>query len=126
MIVVSGVGSCVGGVSETVLCVLWIDQVGRSMRSTRNWGFHCGEGDTTGLRKMSKNSVMLGMNSTCHTKLRGKVFLTPLLCPAFPDCSVGKSAYNTGDLASISGWGRFLWRRKWQPTPVFLPGKSHE
>ena len=21
-------------------------------------------------------------------------------------------------------WGR-LWRRKWQPTPVFLPGKSH-
>ena len=28
-------------------------------------------------------------------------------------------------------WIRFLgqedpWRRKWQPTPVFLPGKSHE
>ena len=27
-------------------------------------------------------------------------------------------------------WARFLgqedpWRRKWQPTPVFLPGKSH-
>ena len=21
--------------------------------------------------------------------------------------------------------GNFLWRRKWQPTPVFLPGKSH-
>ena len=21
--------------------------------------------------------------------------------------------------------GRFLWRRKWQPTPVFLPGESH-
>ena len=21
--------------------------------------------------------------------------------------------------------GRFPWRRKWQPTPVFLPGKSH-
>ena len=20
----------------------------------------------------------------------------------------------------------YLWRRKWQPTPVFLPGKSHE
>ena len=24
------------------------------------------------------------------------------------------------------GWvGKILWRRKWQPTPVFLPGKSH-
>ena len=21
--------------------------------------------------------------------------------------------------------GRILWRKKWQPTPVFLPGKSH-
>ena len=21
---------------------------------------------------------------------------------------------------------KILWRRKWQPTPVFLPGKSHE
>ena len=25
----------------------------------------------------------------------------------------------------IPGWGRFPWRRKWQPTPVFLPGKFH-
>ena len=22
--------------------------------------------------------------------------------------------------------GKICWRRKWQPTPVFLPGKSHE
>ena len=27
---------------------------------------------------------------------------------------------------SFSPWvGRIPWRRKWQPTPVFLPGKSH-
>ena len=26
----------------------------------------------------------------------------------------------------FSPWvGKILWRRKWQPTPVFLPGKSH-
>ena len=35
------------------------------------------------------------------------------------------SACNAGDLGSISGSGRFPWRRKWQPTPVFLPGESH-
>ena len=29
------------------------------------------------------------------------------------------------DLGSISGSGRFPWRRKWQPTPVFLPGEFH-
>ena len=40
--------------------------------------------------------------------------------------SVGKeSAYNVGDVDSIPGLGRFPWRRKWQPTPVFLPGEAH-
>ena len=35
---------------------------------------------------------------------------------------------NAGDIRD-SGWipgsGRSPWRRKWQPTSVFLPGKSH-
>ena len=34
-------------------------------------------------------------------------------------------ACNIGDLGSIPGSGTTL-RRKWQPSPVFLPGKSHE
>ena len=25
----------------------------------------------------------------------------------------------------MRGLGSFPWRRKWQPTPVFLPGESH-
>ena len=36
---------------------------------------------------------------------------------------------NAGDI-NDTGWipelGRFLWRRAWQPTPVFLLGESHE
>ena len=44
----------------------------------------------------------------------------------FPGGSVVKaSARNAGDLGNIPGSGRFPWRRKWQPTPVFLPGESH-
>ena len=44
----------------------------------------------------------------------------------FPAGSDGKvSAYNVGDPGSIPGSGKIFWRRKWQPTPVFLPGKSH-
>ena len=31
---------------------------------------------------------------------------------------------NAGDMGSIPEWGRSPWRRKWQPTPVFLSGKS--
>ena len=35
---------------------------------------------------------------------------------------------NVGDVREadlIPGSGRFTWSRKWQPTPVFLPGKFH-
>ena len=33
--------------------------------------------------------------------------------------------YNAGEPGSSPGLGRFPWRRKWQPNPVLLPGKSH-
>ena len=34
------------------------------------------------------------------------------------------NAGDTGEVGSIPGSGRFPWRRKWQPTPVFLRGES--
>ena len=43
--------------------------------------------------------------------------------------SVGKEAAckagGSGDIGSIPGVRKIPWRRKWQPTPVFLPGESH-
>ena len=36
-----------------------------------------------------------------------------------------RSVCNAGDLGLIPGLGRFPWKRKWQPTSVFLPGESH-
>ena len=35
------------------------------------------------------------------------------------------NAEDIRDTGSIPGSGRFPWRRKWQPIPVFLFGKSH-
>ena len=35
------------------------------------------------------------------------------------------SARNAGDPGFDPWFGKIPWRRKWQPTPVFLPGKSH-
>ena len=32
---------------------------------------------------------------------------------------------SAGDMGLLSRWGKIPWRRKWQPTPVFLPGKPH-
>ena len=41
-------------------------------------------------------------------------------------CSVVKNpSAKTGDAGSIPGWGRSPGGEKWQPTLVFLPGKSH-
>ena len=47
---------------------------------------------------------------------------------SFPSGSSGKestcNARDAGDLNLIPGSGGYPLRRKWQPTPVFLPGKS--
>ena len=33
------------------------------------------------------------------------------------------NAGDSGDMGSIPGWD-YPWRKKWQPTPIFLPGVS--
>ena len=40
---------------------------------------------------------------------------------------IKKLPANAGDMRhGFNPWvGKFPWRRAWQPTPVFLPGKSH-
>ena len=47
----------------------------------------------------------------------------------FPNGLAGKqsacNARGPGKVSSIPGLGRSPWKRKWQPTLVFLPGKSH-
>ena len=50
----------------------------------------------------------------------------------FPSGSVGKEfIYNARNplqcrKPGFHPWvGKIPWKRKWQPTPVFLPGKSH-
>ena len=39
--------------------------------------------------------------------------------------AVQETACNTGDLSLIPWVRKLPWRRKWQPTPIFLPRKSH-
>ena len=69
------------------------------------------------------------------TKLAQFVFITKDLfsfqllyyrLKGFSCSSVSKEpACNAGELGSIPGLGRSPWRKKWQPTPVVLPGESH-
>ena len=39
--------------------------------------------------------------------------------------NLSANAGNSRYKGSLPGSGRSLWRRKWQPTLVFLPGKFH-
>ena len=41
-----------------------------------------------------------------------------------PPAKAGDTRDST-DIGSIPGWGMIPWRRKWQPIPVFLPGKFY-
>ena len=45
----------------------------------------------------------------------------------FPGGSVVKNLPAKGRRRGFDPWvGKIPWRKKWQPTPVLLPGKSHE
>jgi len=64
-----------------------------------------------GLWKLSQR---VGLNSENRSFSSGALVKNPLA-----------NAEDTDYTGSIPGLGRFPWGRKWQPTPVFLPGKSH-
>ena len=50
----------------------------------------------------------------------------PSILAGFPGGSDSEeSASYTGDPDSIPGLGKIPWRKKWQPTPIFLPGEFH-
>ena len=57
------------------------------------------------------------------TRLNSKNYLCMYGLPGW--LSNKESVCNTRDVHSIPGFGRYPWRRKWQPTAVSLPGKSH-
>ena len=48
--------------------------------------------------------------------------LPPWLSGKESACNAGVA----GDLGSVPGLGKLPCGRAWQPTPVFLPGESHE
>ena len=58
---------------------------------------------------------------------KNNVYLEPKQYCGLSRWLCGKeSACDAGDARDSGSLGRkILWRRRWQPTPVFLPGKPH-
>ena len=81
---------------------------------------------------LNRRSCRLQHNSEkFSTSLDGKshsrVHIWKLLCQTgFPGGSEVKASACTCRRPGFDPWvGKIPWRRKWQPTPVFLPGESH-
>ena len=51
--------------------------------------------------------------------------MSPALVGSVPLAPPGKPPRVTFGPPQIFSRNLYLWRRKWQPTPVFLPGESH-
>ena len=100
--------------------ITWVDLVLRNV-----YNFPCGRAHLVWiLLAFSELCLILSQLHIQITSWFLPIFLA--LFKNFPCGSGGKaSVYNVGDLGSIPGLGRFPWRRKWQSTPVLLPGKSH-
>ena len=71
------------------------------------------------------------MFKTMNRNWGGKVIDNSYCFSAFSPCYGGSPVAQTvknlpAVQAGFDPWvGKIPWRRKWQPTPVFLPGESH-
>ena len=78
-------------------------------------------------RKGSPDLISKKDNDVPHTKALVTQIKSKIISPeGFQGSSVIRNPPSNpgavGDVGSIPGLGRFHWRRKWQPSPVFLLG----
>ena len=81
-----------------------------------------------GLQSLKVLNYLVNSGRIDGSKLMMIIAIRLLSARGFPGGSEGKeSACNAGDLGSIPGSGRSPEEgNEWHPTPVLLPGKSHE
>ena len=74
------------------------------------------------LKNQNQPFLLSWVLASCDNLLKAM----PFSLEGFPGGSGVKSLPALArDVGSILGSGKIPWRRKWQPTPVFLPGKFH-
>ena len=74
----------------------------------------------------SKNCLFVSANVLYCFSIFNSICALIFTISFLPGGSDGKtSVYNAGDPGFALWVGKIRWRRKWQSTPVLLPGKSH-
>ena len=109
--------------------LLWfmgLQRVGHDWATEMNWRWHF----KFYLRKILKNSTkypnLKFWERVEHISFWVLINSAFCLLRGFPSGSDCKSVCLQWRRPRFDHWvGKIPWRRKWQPTPVFLPGKSH-
>ena len=66
------------------------------------------------------------LGESCLVEVQPCNLKTPRAAGSFPDGTVGKESPCHCRRGRFNPWvNKIPWGRPWQPTPVFLPGKSH-
>ena len=106
--------------------------MGQQMHSTKEKRVRnsCSK-STTKIFCVMKTETPRSSSSSAANRVSGNLNRFPQIFLGFPGGSgVKNSPANAGDTCvdhtQFDPWvEKIAWRRKWQPTPVFLPGKSH-
>ena len=75
-----------------------------------------------------KDLTVIFITCTLHCVSSGNGYFNPakVTLTGFPGGSDSKRVCPQCRRPGFDPWvGKIPWRRKWQPTPIFLPGKSH-
>ena len=76
--------------------------------------------------KVLKNHLWITLNKQWLIKSPLNYYWNLFFKMGFPDGSAVKNLPAKCRWCGLDPWvGTIPWRKKWQPTPVFLPGKSH-
>ena len=64
--------------------------------------------------------------SSWTVPLQSRIYFLPCCLWGFPGHAIGREPAHQFKRCRFNPWvGKIPWRRNWQPTPIFLPGKSH-
>ena len=74
----------------------------------------------------SSDLALTLVSNICQALCSNSLCILCIEISGFTDGSDSKESASNGRRTGFDPWvGKIPWRREWQPTPVFLPGKFH-